>query len=78
MPAVNLNPFDPSRIGRWEACRYPERPPDKLTEFVLSCPACILKLEHTINHPPPSGAFSGYWDDRENIRQRLREKGLVH
>lgn len=77
MPAIGLNPFDPNRAAKWEACHEPERPPDKLTEFILTCPACVMKLEMTITYPPPDGAFTGYWEDRENIRQRLRDKGLI-
>ena len=77
MAVVGIDPFDPNRLLKWEACRFPERPPDKMTEFDLGCPACIIKLQATIASPPPPGAFTGYWENREDIRQRLRAKGIL-
>lgn len=77
MAVVQINPFDPDRVLRWESCQYPERPPDKLTEFPLGCPACVMKLIVTISAPPPPGAFDGYWRNRDEIRRHLEAKGFA-
>jgi len=67
---VSANPLEWGIIGRpmrLEACKFPERPPDELTEFVMGCRGCAIAVRAAINTEPTPGQFAGWYRSRDDI-----------